>query len=466
MLALAVLILGSAGLIQMFNGGQLIAEKSRLVHATDAAAYSGAVVQARALNFQAYANRTHIAHQVAMAHLVTLASWSDFGATEARQAASANPPAYVIGMMFGPQHGAAFQAAVGAGGASSRVNKQRLHEAFLDHDATVSEILWLAQLAVARTLPDVRHQAMQEVLDANYHASTTPYVANATPQRHAVLDREPLSDTLPGFVSVRRGSSRDALRNLVLEAVANYEFLAPRNHDASNSWAVSWRCPHLRHELRRRGATALEGYDVWRSDDTQSYHALRSNRWVGCYYREYPMGWAENAVGGPPDTTDLEHIENPPDNFSQQDFWRWVREHTSWDIFSGKGNPLANSRAVAGSTSWRGRGMPGYTDVATTVDPHQSVRFAIRTARASRLLPTTDKSSQVHVPNGLLRMETRLVGDELAAVSAAETWFERPTPRADGMNELASLFNPYWQARLSPVTGFERQSARKRQASS
>ena len=42
-------------------------------HAVDAAAYSGAL-QARHLNAIAYANRSQIAHQVAMAHLVTLAA--------------------------------------------------------------------------------------------------------------------------------------------------------------------------------------------------------------------------------------------------------------------------------------------------------------------------------------------------------------------------------------------------------
>jgi len=35
--------------------------------------------------------------------------------------------------------------------------------------------------------------------------------------------------------------------------------------------------------------------------------------------------------------------------------------------------------------------------------------------------------------------------------SAAQTYFARPEPRADGQAELANLFHPYWQARLAAL---------------
>lgn len=75
-LGLFLVMLLAVALIYQFGVGQVVGRKARLIHAADAAAYSGALVQARALNMQAYINLTQTAHQVAMAHLVTLGSWS------------------------------------------------------------------------------------------------------------------------------------------------------------------------------------------------------------------------------------------------------------------------------------------------------------------------------------------------------------------------------------------------------
>ena len=70
-----VLLAGAvAALVAMHRLGRIIEQRVRLTHAVDAAAYSGALLQARHLNAIAYANRSQIAHQVAMAHLVTLAA--------------------------------------------------------------------------------------------------------------------------------------------------------------------------------------------------------------------------------------------------------------------------------------------------------------------------------------------------------------------------------------------------------
>src|SRR5690606_41802490 len=94
-------------LLRYFATGQMVAAKVRQLHGIDAAAYSGALVQARALNMLALLNRTQIAHQVAMAHLVTLGSWASLGATQSRQASVGNPPKYSISMLFGTAHGTA-----------------------------------------------------------------------------------------------------------------------------------------------------------------------------------------------------------------------------------------------------------------------------------------------------------------------------------------------------------------------
>jgi len=456
-LALFLLLVGAAALLQLFDAGQLIHEKVRLTHAADAAAYSGALVQARALNFQAYANRAQIAHQVAMAHLVTLASWAKFGATEARQAAAANPPTGVVGMMFGASHGAAYAASLQASGLEATAQAQgSLGRAFAEHDSVVHEVLWRAQQAVARNLVSDRDAAMQAVLRANY-SGAAPVTGGAV-----ILDEMPLADALPGYLAIREGKDRSRLREVVLQAASRYGFLEERNDTARNPWVVSSRCPHKRHELRRRGTTRLEGFDTWSAADTQSYHALRSNRWIGCYYREYPMGWAMAATGGVGDIS-LEHVADPPPDFSAEDFWRWATRNTTWNIFTGADNPLSNSRAVAQATTWRGRGMPGYVDLASSGNADRPLRFAIRVMRAQDSMATLGHASRVRTGPGLLDPSVELTGGMMAVVSAAETWFERPVARGDGSMELASLFSPYWQSRLSEVLESEKTEARTRQ---
>ena len=51
-LGLALLVFGVLGAFVLFNTGQVATNKMKLANAADAAAYSGTLWQARALNFQ------------------------------------------------------------------------------------------------------------------------------------------------------------------------------------------------------------------------------------------------------------------------------------------------------------------------------------------------------------------------------------------------------------------------------
>lgn len=412
-LVLAMLLISAAllVLVRYFAVGQVVGAKARQLHALDATAYSGALIQARALNMLAFINRAHVGHQVAMAHLVTLGSWASLGGTQAQQLASGNPPAYLIGMLFGPQYGAAYVSAARAAGFSSlSLPQSELAGAYAKHDHAVLAILSTVQDAVVASLPEVRQQAMLAVLRENY----PEYSAAA--QFDLIINR----DNWPGYV--QRQSGHGQLRSLVEDVAQLYGFLSPRNDTAYNSWVVDGRCPGLRHQLRRRGSTELDTLGRWQSADTLSFHALRSNRWIGCYYREYAMGWGwipsalKQSMGQP-------HVQDPPADFSAQDFWRWVQEATNWDIASGSDNPLANSRAVASRQRWQGGGLPSYFDVATTLSGSLGLSVTLRHPG----------------PEGLT----------VITHSAAETFFDRPEARNDARNEQASLFHPYWQARLA-----------------
>jgi len=446
-LGMLLAALASLALLRYFAAGQVAGAKARQTHALDAAAYSGALVQARAMNMLAYLNRAQIGHQIAMAHLVTLGSWALFADAQARQAGRGNPPAYLIAMLFGAAHGAGYQsarAATGQGAALASVDGE-LAAAYAAHDDVVQRVFGAVQHEIVAGLPDARLAAMQQVLARNYpewddrsRAADASGIAEASGvsgtsgtsgtsggsvqgEAGGRFDISVRDDTWPGYL--QRYAGHRGLHGFVQDVARLYSFLDPRDHTLQSPWIVDERCPWLRHELRRRGVTEIDAVGRWQSIDTESFHALRSNRWIGCYYREYPMGWGwvPSAPGQAPTSA---YVEDPPEDFSAQDFWRWVSEATNWDIHAGDANPLANSRAVAGRQRWRGGGLPTYFDVA---QPGGSGVFGFT-------------------------VEFRHPGPEglrLTSRSAAQTFFARPQPRTDGYDESPNLFQPYWQARLA-----------------
>lgn len=64
----------AAVIFMLFNSNRAVTEKINLVNAADATAYSGALVASRELNFMAYTNRTMIANEVAIGHMVSYQS--------------------------------------------------------------------------------------------------------------------------------------------------------------------------------------------------------------------------------------------------------------------------------------------------------------------------------------------------------------------------------------------------------
>jgi len=413
-----VLVLGlvlasvlSLAWLRYFATGQVVAGKARLVHGLDAAAYSGALVQARTLNLLSYVNRARMAHQLAMAHLITLGSWSQFGGTQASRLTQGNPPAHLIGMLFGADHGRAYLSAAQAVGLDARAGAEgELGRAWTAHDAFIHGHLRNLADTLIQRLPEARLAAMRAVLAGHY------------PELSAErLSPQITHDTWPGLVRSRRPDA--ALLDFTRELARLYPFLQPRNRTARNGWSVDARCPMLRHELRRRGATEMDAGGHWRSGDTQSFHAVRSNRWIGCYYREYAMGWAW--MPGVEGQDAGNHAEDAPENFSEQDFWRWVRSATQWDLVGGDDNPLANSYAVRMRRLWPSHGLASYEVLSIGDADLAAAPFAV----------------SLSVPGA--------EGQALHARSAAESYFTRPGRRSDGRQEVANLFLPYWHARLS-----------------
>ncbi len=452
-LGMVIAAVGATSLVVLYNLGQTVEARSRLTHAADAAAYSGALLQARALNAIAYVNRSQMAHQVAMAHLVTLGASAQYIDALQSQRRRGNPPASVITMLFGADVGAAYQVAQLPSDAEGR-----LARAFAQHDRVVHQVLEMAAQEIVGDLAASRDRAMRKVLAANYPALGDTNQSNTS--KAPPIDLRLLTDGWPGYLERHAATRNAGLRPATEDAVARYAFLDRRNDTRRNAWMVSSRCPLLRHELRRRGSTWLGPDGRWGALDTQSYHALRSNRWIGCYFREYAMGWGTVQGEKSRAPGDVEFVEAPPPDFSQEDFWRWVEHATSWNIFEGATNPMANSYAMASARRWPGGGLPAYREVAPkrVAEP---LRFAMAVNQQSAVLKTTDADSDVAAPSGRFRYAALGRTGAVRVSSAAETYFSRPDQRADRRPELATLFRPYWQARLSAITPQEAAQARR-----
>lgn len=160
-LGLALMALAGMAWLALYGLGQRAGARAQLLRATDAAAYSGAVVQARALNLLAYIHRAQVGHQVALAHLASLAAWARFAQTQAARRTAQNPPVALIGLLFGPRAARGY-------GAAQDAPAGDLMQAYAAHDELAHRVLQQAADTLARDARATRDATMRAVLRAHY----------------------------------------------------------------------------------------------------------------------------------------------------------------------------------------------------------------------------------------------------------------------------------------------------------
>ncbi|MCM0036170.1 MAG: hypothetical protein NBV66_10335 [Burkholderiaceae bacterium] len=419
------LVLCGAGVlawILMLELGQRVHDQSSLHRATDAAAYSAALMQARSMNLHAYLNRAQLAHQLGMAHLIAVATASQYRAKLANQASRRNPPASLIGAFFGPQHSMAYSSAL-SGGLESAVSQHVFRDAYLRHERHVHQALDQVRQLQLKGGEQQREHAIHRMLIANVGQSGSALKGHSLAQLG--LSVSLTLDESKGPVEQYSGTD-SVWRDFLTELVGQYGFLTERKRTYRNRWLVNPRCPFKRHELRRKGQLKLRSDGQWLSEESLSFHALRYNKIIGCYYREYPMGWAllnTHDKGAHPSAT--QNIVTMPD-FSRQAFWRWSRAQSGGglNIFSGKGNPLAQRYAQAAAVKWSAKGLGRYTQLKIGRE-HKPVRIAVKVFQ------------KINRDNTIQSQAT------------AQTYFAPPTSLRDRA-KTPSLFEPYWRATLIP----------------
>ena len=411
---IAILFGALAATFFLFNTGQLSAEKTKLVNAADAVAYSAGVMHARALNFDAYTNRALIANETTVAQLVSVSSWLEYSKEHSESVFPLlcntiySIPIVTLTIEYEP-----LCLLLAYGGATAAITGI---ESFYNAGATgfmalaeASKVtLQAAQFAMYADMVIARNQTLSDVANANYKDDGT-----------IAVDTIPLTDNWTlfegsPFISRRSGDERARFRELEVGIINKDEFVRNRSWSSQSPWpCILLPVGRAAHD----GGTVLQGYDTWQANDSAAF-TLRKYKFSlfnsGCKeIAEYGLGDSTKTAGN-----------------SGNDFY-----------YSGVPSFYELSEAALGY-------VPENSDAAER-DPH--LQFAIRLTRDKGQQKTSSGRSEIK-PSGRLDLyASNQASNKMAAVSTSEVYFDRAhTPRGDGRTELASLFNPFWQVRLVP----------------
>jgi hypothetical protein len=406
MLMLLAALLGS--LLFVFNSGQIVTAKVRLIGAADAADYSAAQWQARSLNYQAYMNRAIVANEVAIAQSVSLRSWSGYmdqalqrAATLASLVPPIGAPLHALARGWSTVNRGLQRALPSVEAAASRWNVDVLSRAEFIADAQTAAVAEsLASDVAIANIPELDSRTVEPLLAAG----------NAERWRELTVSHG------------RNGEERARLREVVMASRDGFT-LARR-------WTLG--LPPLL-SLRKRGGTDLIGYDSWRGMDTL---ALRVPTLFGS--GEGPLAW------------------NAAENRARIESARG--EHGG----SYRDNPRSSGYAARALVAANGYlGLPAYRDVRVTGGAEPGpLRYELELRQPGTTIQTSDVAldgAATVVPG---ETEKRVMpayhSGAAYALAAAQVHFQRPIGRADGRQELSNLFNPYWQARLAPISPRQR----------
>jgi hypothetical protein len=436
---LFVLMGGLVALFFLFNAGQLSAEKTKLVNTADAVAYSAGAMHARALNFDAYTNRAMMANEVLIAQMVSLSSWIQYTQDHYDRVPMMNCYSYysvpvALGLAEYAPLCYALSYRVVSGPVISEANDaiQGAGKEVVAASDLAKLLLQASQIAMHDRFIDSRKAVMQEVADANYAGDGAVQV-----------DAEPLSDYYKNFdgkefIQLYYGPSRTRFQDATLAAANMDDFVRQRAWSSHSPWPCQLA---LRGDVVRTGGTGMPSLDEWRANDNATFY----QQWLA------------------PKLTNPLHCDDSATTL-------------------GNGSQSANNSSSSGSGSassddWNYSGLPTFYDLsdqALTYTPENSdsakrdprVRFAIRLTRAKTEESTSAGRSQIKPQGRFDLYQGGEAGDVLAAVATSEVFFLPPVARAARRQELASLFNPYWQVRLVTNSSNDLDAALKKQVGS
>ena len=455
-LGIAAILVGFVGAFMLFNTGQVAVDKQRLSDASDSAAYSGMVWQARAMNFQAYTNRAMIANDVTIGQAVSLNSWSNYAAvaTGNMQAALGGIPVIgiivsIVAQIFEAVSQVVTPISEGMVQVVNAINKgienaqsAMFYSSFL---ATPDIVKSVADASDTRFNAESLYGIGGLALNlAQWNSFTSKYEHGDT---DAMVERTDLiSDSREAFATDRK-----------------WKFVR-------GFWI--YMTPLMRHRLYYEGETRLmmkasqngDSQWEWVAKDTMALHTktIRFKRWrIKKNHIEDPLGWA--AAYARDDSSNSEVLEDCGDFYSKDgDPCRFLgtnKESEKWADAGYQG--ISPNRSDYGPYLLDGYdGIREFRSLSQEARDDEDLDPTLR-LRAEITMDVDDVGSSDWVADDTrFSSDIAMAADKMSSISIAEVYYRHPKAYRSSKDSIsrqrANGYNPYWDVRLVPVELSER----------
>jgi enamine deaminase RidA (YjgF/YER057c/UK114 family) len=474
-----VLFAGVTGLacLLLFNSGMLANTKTQLQNAADAGAYSAAIMLARDHNFSAYTNRAMVANQVAVAQLVSLKSYlEDAGDTHQRMNGPwleflAKIPSeksrweFAKNLRIDPVVNAYSSQAGNWVSSLDRLIRVFEKAQSVHHGATVANVMFVVDEVVKRNDPKA------QVTTGTFSIGSTQVQLKRWrdyTKSHSANDASPEADRFADVV-LNDDSTDRFIRNRISWPAANW---AAKPVPLACLVAVPI---FTAFAFTHGGGTIL-------SQDKRRWLALDATMGAGILMCEVTTPLGPLVVPVP--------LAEPPGGSGGAVAGRngayAERNGYRGNSFSSRSYGLALVNPLTALPAWRRFSQgPGPSLDSTNGGLQNTYRdLADVTSAASRPANQTAELNGGQVPLTIevehvqkdirtsakimggartIKLDDNLKGETMRTLAAAQAYFYRAKNdssafsragwrRDDGRTELANLFNPYWQARLSDHT--------------
>ncbi|MCC4598263.1 pilus assembly protein TadG-related protein [Xanthomonas campestris pv. phormiicola] len=465
-LGLVLILVLCVGAIVLFDSGQAVNKKVELTNAADAAAYSVAVQQARALNFAAYMNRGRVANEVAIAQAISLYSWMNqlymttITMRITMDALSAIP---YVGPIF-KAIGAAFKVAENIlKGVRKEYNPAaQLIVTALDE---LNGIFATAATAVIEGVSRVDGMLVaKDVLQRNSANAKIGAVGLGVLGEQLLTSENRFLDThrIPrtaGAGSAAQRAGADRFRNVVMQSRDGF------SKDRGDSFGIGLI------GFESTGGTDMVDYNRWAALDTMS---LDVKIWP-IVDIDLPLGWGgAQAVDRYKNQRFLNGFGNGQGWYSDWDKRRYrpygdslrknglvarMVERDANVMFDGGQHKKAFFTGYNGLRDYhdvkKNKAMRPYASSGSEIfDDNAGPVFTVYAETDMRNARTSSSIDGIGGPAGSpMATEDKAQNGKLSALSSAQVYFNRPPNyalfrRGDNKVESGNLFSPYWQARL------------------
>ncbi|WP_166894197.1 pilus assembly protein TadG-related protein [Massilia sp. CCM 8734] len=402
-----------------FNSGQVTNAKMRAMNAADAAAYSGAVWQARTLNFQAYMNRAMIVNEVTIAQSVSLRSWIDYLAELVRNVGH-------IAKFYPPVYAAVQKVSV----VLDKVNNEIQRQLPQVEDAlrALNTIEHTAQIVFNNSGSVIAADIAYEVTKRNGAEISR---GGAALFAYNVKEWSEFTETYNKTNRPSIGKNSDG-RARLREVVLNSRDEFSRARDWKLGTVIS---------LRKQGGTDLIDYDAWKAMDSLEFRLGFSG-----FGAKMPLGW-----GGAQAYSTSRAVSK-------------IGEHGDFNDWGAYDGLLARNAAMSKLTanqltfSAKRASFPNYRDIQefdVKNTKKNMLPFAVEVVIKRNVIATaasTMAAKTVLIGGTVIEYDPQYIDEGgVYAIAEACITFQRPFdhPRENGAVEFPSLFNPYWRASLA-----------------